>query len=191
MKQFYKYLAIGLVIAVATALAICYGVWSSQSLQRFIWFIIVTIGCISIGNYLSKPDYTECNNPKGKTDGDKAAFRKMTKGEQIGVIIQVVIGCIILGTLVWTIGYGVSFLFGWNPDFGEMHLLYGIGAIAIICLVFYTVCAIWSFVLDVIHNCRFARDTLKSVLIWIIVVICSLAVAGTILYFLFPLALRF
>lgn len=191
MKKFYKYLAIGLGIAVATALAICYGAWSSHSPHRFIWFIIVAIGCGAVVNYMTKPDYMECNNPQGKTDYDKVKFRKMTKGEQVGVVIRVIVGCIILGALVWTIGYGVSCLFGWQPDFWEMHLLYGIGAIAIICLVFYTVCAIWSFVLDVIHNRWFARDTLKSILIWIIVVICCLAVAGAILYFLFPLALRY
>ena len=191
MKKFYKYLAIGLGIAVAAALAICFCVWSLHSLHRFIWFIIVAIGCISIGNYLSKPDYVECNNPKGKTDYEKIGYRKMTKGEQIGVIVRTIVGCVILGALVWAIGYGVACLFEWKPDFWEMYLLYGAGAIAAVCLVFFVICSAWRIISDVIHNCDEARESVKAVLIWIAVVVCSLAVAGAILYFLFPLALRY
>ena len=189
MKQFYKYLAIGLPIAVAAALAICYCVWSLHSLHRLIWFFIVAIGCGAIVNYMTKPDYMECKNPQGKTDYDKVKFRKMTKGEQVGVVIRVIVGCIILGALVWTIGYGVACLFEWKADFWEMHLLYGAGAVAAVCLVFYMICSAWRFISDLIHNRYFARDYVKSVLMWIAVVICCLAVAGSILYFLFPLAI--
>ena len=184
-----KYLAIGTAIAVAAALGICYAVWSFHSLHRLIWFFIVFVICTLIAQYLSGPDWKMCDNPKGKTDHEKVRLRKLTKGEQVSLVIKTVIGCIILGALVWAIGYGVACLFGWQPDLWEMHLLYGAGALAVVCLVFYAICSAWSFIGDVIHNRYFARDKVKSVLMWTVVIICSLAVAGVILYYLFPWAL--
>lgn len=188
MKEL-KYLAIGLAIAVGVALAVCYFVWSLHSLHRLIWFFIVAFICCFIYRYLSEPDWKMCDNPQGKTDYDKSKSCKMTKGEQVGVVVLTTIGCIILGALVWTIGYGVACLFGWQPDLWEMYLLYGAIAIIAVCLVFYITYKMWIFIGDVFYNRYFARDTVKSVLTWTAVIICSLAVAGVILYFLFPLAL--
>lgn len=186
MKKFTKYLAIGIAIAIVAALGICYFVWSLHSMHRLIWFFIVFAICAFTCRYLYDKDYVECDNPKGKTDYDKVQIREMTKWEQIGVVLKSGIGCAILGTLVWTIGYGISCLFDWHPDFWEMHLLYGAITVGAICLTIYVGCAIWVFFLNI--KSPHVRKAMKSVLMWIAVILCSLAVVGAIFYFLFPLA---
>ena len=192
MKQLVKYLAIGLAIAVGVALAFCYFVWSLHSAHRLVWFVIVAIICCATGDYLSKSDYTTCNNHKGKTDYDKVKVIKMTKWEQAGVVFRTVVGSVIIGALVWTIGYGVACLrdldlYGLNQDFWEMYLLYGAGSIAIVALAGLIIFKVWEFCSDLIHNRYFAREKAISVLCKLFAILCSVAVGAAIVYYLFPL----
>ena len=188
MNKFVKYLTRGIGISALAASGICYFVWSMHSPHRLIWFAIVLILGVFIWRYLSEADYTECEDKQAKTLYAQTKMRKMTKWEQIGVVARNLVGVIIIGALVWTIGYGISCLLGWQPDFWEMHLLYGAITVGAICLVIYVACAAWVFCSNA--KSAFVRRAIKSVLMWIAVILCSLAVAGAILYFLFPLAIQ-
>lgn len=195
MNKFVKYLASGIGIATLAALGICYFVWSMHSPHRLIWFAFVLILCVFIWRYLSEADYTveeveeEGEDKQAKTLYAQTKMRKMTKWEQVGVVARNLIGVVIIGALVWTIGYGISCLFEWQPDFWEMHLLYGAITVGAICLVIYVACAAWVFFSNA--KSAFVRRAIKSVLMWIAVILCSLAVAGAIFYFLFPLAIEY
>lgn len=183
MKHFGKYLAIGLSVAIAVAVGICYFVWSLHSLHRLIWFFIVfAVGAFAV-RYMYEPDYVEY---KGK--GGKTLSRAMTKWEKIGVVIKSGFGIAIIGALVWTIGYGVACWFEWHPAVWELYLLYGVGAIAVVCLAIWLIWWLWILGDDFFHNQHHIREQVKNVLMWIVIVSCSLALAGVIIYLLLPLA---
>lgn len=186
MKKFTKHLAKWLLMAIVAAIGVCYFVWSMHSIHRLIWFFAVVAVAAFVYRYMSEPDWKECKDKSGKKESVL-----MTKWEQLGMVLVMGIGCTILGILAWSIGYGVASVFEWNPDFWEMYLLYGAGVILAIYIVFYTICSTWIFISDVIHNRYFARDTLKSILMWTAIVVCCLLVAGAILWFLFPVAIKF
>lgn len=185
MKKLLKNLAIGLVVAVVAALAICFAAWSFHSLHRFIWFVICTIVCLIIGSYLANPDYVSVEK-----DGKKCVER-MSKIGQVGAVAGVLVALGILGSLLWAIGYGVAALFEWNPELWEMYLLYGALAVGGVILAFIGVFRAYYYCDDFYHNRYGVRDYAKNLLMWIFITLCGVGVAGTILYFLFPLALRY
>ena len=178
-----KYLAIGTAIAVAAALGICYAVWSFHSLHRIIWFVISVVLCLEVWQYLANPDYT-CVEKDGKT-----YTKKISKTEQVCAVAGILIASGICGSLIWAIGYGVAVIFDLHPDFWEMHLLYGTLTIGSVILAFIAVFRAWYYCNDFYHNRYDTRNYTKKFVIWTVVIICSLAVAGVILYYLFPLAL--
>jgi len=186
MKRFAKHLAKWLLIAIVAAIGVCYFVWSMHSIHRLIWLFVVVAIAAFVYRYMSEPDWKECKDKSGKKESVL-----MTKWEQLGMVCTMGIGCTILGALVWAVGYGVASVFEWNPDFWEMYLLYGAGSIAAVILVCYTIFKVWTFCGDLIHDRYFARDTAKSVLMWIAIVVLCLAVVGAILWFLFPIAIKF
>ncbi len=185
MKHFCKYLAIGIAIAIIAAVAICCAAWSFHSLHRFIWFVICAIVCLIIGQYLVNPDYVSVEK-----DGKKCVER-MSKAGQVGTVIAILVALGICGSLVWAIGYGVASLFGWQPEFWEMYLLYGALTVAAVILAFVAIMRIYDYCDDFRHNRYDVRDYAKNLLMWIFITLCGLGVAGAILYFLFPLALRY
>ena len=183
MKRFGKYLAIGLAIAVAAALGICYAVWSLHSMHRIIWLVITFIICCFVGRYMTEPDWKEY-----KGAGGKKMRRQLTKLEQAAVVLRSSVGVVILGSLVWTIGYGVACWFGWNPDIWEMYLLYGAFTIGGICLALWAIFSVWVY-LDDGRSRKSLSKIFGKVLMWIVIIGVCLAVAATILYYLVPLAM--
>ena len=187
MKHFKKHLAIGLSVATVVAVGICYFMWSLHSIHRLVYFFLVVIGVLSAYRYMSAPDWVVYGeNEQGKTDYDKMKMRKMTMSEKFGVMLRTIVGIGIIGALVWTIGYGVACLCGWKPELWELYLLYGIGVIAAIGLVFCICFSICVFCNVFFRNRRHIREKAKSFLLWVVIVVCSLALAGTILYYLIP-----
>ena len=183
MKQFLRKLAIGLAIAVGAALSVCFAVWSLHSLHRFIWFVIIALVCYCVGYYMFKPDWKVYKGADGKE-----IMQQLTKIEQAGVVARSSIGIVILGALIWTIGYGVACWFGWNPDIWEMYLLYGAFTIGGICLALWAIFSVWVY-LDDGRSRKSLSKIFGKVLMWIIIIGVCLAVAATILYYLFPLAM--
>lgn len=153
-------------------------------MHRIIWFFALFITGVFVYRYLSEPDYEEHKGKDGKT-----ILRKMTKWEQVGVVIKSGFGVAIIGALVWSIGYGVACWFEWKSDFWEMHLLYGVLTVAAVILLFIAIMRFWYFCNDFYHNRYGVRDYAKSLVMWIFIALCGLCVIGVILYYLFPLAL--
>lgn len=182
MKKFLKNLGIGLAVAVAAALAACFTVWSLHSLHRLVWFGICVIICLIVGQYLANPDYTYTQE-----DGQ---WHKVSKIRQICAVAGILIALGILGSLLWAIGYWIASLFGWHPDLWETYLLYGGLAVAAVIIAFIAVFRFWFFCDDLYHNRYGVRDYAKNLVMWIFITLCGAAVAGTILYYVFPLALR-
>jgi len=180
-----KNLAIGIATAIIAAVAICFAAWSFHSLHRFIWFVICGVACLTIGQYLANPDYVYVER-----DGTKYR-QKIPKIKQVGAVAGIIVALGILGSLVWAIGYGVASLFEWHPKFWEMYLLYGALTVAAVILAFIAIMRIYYYCDDFRHNRYDVRDYAKNLLMWIFITLCGLGVAGTILYFLFPLALRY
>lgn len=185
MRKLLKNLAIGIAIAIVAAVAICFAAWSFHSLHRFIWFVICGVACLTIGQYLANPDYVYVER-----DGTKYR-QKIPKIKQVGAVAGIIVALGILGSLVWAIGYGVASLFEWHPKFWEMYLLYGALTVAAVILAFIAIMRIYYYCDDFRHNRYDVRDYTKNLLMWIFITLCGLGVAGTILYFLFPLALRY
>lgn len=190
MKNFLKYLAVGSIIGIVTALVICYSVWSIHSVHRLMWFFIVFLSALFVSRYMSEPDWIECENKQGRTGHDKVEMRQMTLGEKFGVMLRTIVGIGILSALVWTIGYGVACLFGWQPDFWEMYLLYGVLTGVVIWLIFVVGSSVWFYFYDLIHNRADIRKKTKLILLKIIAAIFGLVIAGVILYFLFPVVIK-
>ena len=184
MKKLLKNLAIGIAIAIVAAVAICGAVWSFHSMHRFIWFVICGIACLFIGQYLANPDYVyvERNGTKYR--------QKIPKIKQVGAVAGIIVALGILGSLVWAIGYGVAALFEWNPEIWEMYLLYGALTVAAVIIGFIGVFRAYYYCDDLYHNRYGVRDYAKNLLMWIFVTLCGVGVAGAILYYLFPWALR-
>ena len=185
MRNLLKNLAIGIAIAIVAAVAICFAAWSFHSQHRFIWFVICGIACLIIGQYLANPDYVYIEK-----DG-KRYTEKMSKDKQIGAVAGVLVALGILGSLLWAIGYGVAALFEWNPELWEMYLLYGALAVGGVILAFIAIFRIYYYCKDFYYNRYGVRDYAKKLLTWIFITLCGVGVAGVILYFLFPLALRY
>ncbi|MBQ7633465.1 MAG: hypothetical protein IJS88_05070 [Alphaproteobacteria bacterium] len=185
MKHFCKYLAICIAIAIIAAVAICCAAWSFHSLHRFIWFVICAIVCLIIGQYLANPDYVSVDE-----DGKKCV-KRMSKAGQVGTVVGILVALGICGSLVWAIGYGVASLFEWQPKFWEMYLLYGALTVAAVILAFITIAKIYYYCDDFRHDRYGVREYTRNLLMWIFAALCGVGVAGTILYFLFPLALRY
>lgn len=187
MKKFLKHLAIGLVIAVLAAVALCYAVWSFHSLHRAIWlFIIFVCGCEAY-KYLSEPDYTvldDANTKDSASDYDK--LRERTLLEKIGVLATMGVGVTILGSLVWTVGYGVESWLELPAKFWEMDLLYGAGVIFIGYLIFLIIMHLW----EVITDWNYYKPKFINALKWTVIALCGLILASGILYYLFPLAMK-
>lgn len=181
MKHFGKYLVIGLAIAMAVTLGICYVVWSLHSMHRIIWLIIAFTVCCFVGRYMTEPDWKEY-----KGAGGKKMTRQLTKWEQAGIVARSSVGVVILGALVWTIGYGMACWLGWNPDFWEMYLLYGALTVGGICLVLWIIFSVWCYLDDGRKN--IGKIFYKG-LMWVVIIGACLAVAAAILYYLFPLAM--
>ncbi len=184
MKQLLKNLAIGLAIAVVAAVAICFAAWSFHSMHRFIWFVVCSVAFLFIGQYLINPDYVLIEK-----DGKKYKER-ISKTKQIGAVAGILVALGIVCSLAWAIGYGVAALFDWHPDFWEMYLLYGALTVAAVILAFVAGFRFWYYCDDFYYNRYGVRDSAKEVAMWIFIALCGLAVAGTILYYLFPWALR-
>ncbi len=184
MKKLLKNLAIGIAIAIVAAVAICGAVWSFHSMHRFIWFVICGIACLFIGQYLANPDYVyvERNGTKYR--------QKIPKIKQVGAVAGIIVALGILGSLVWASGYGVAALFEWHPEFWEMYLLYGALTVAAVIISFIAVFRAYYYCDDFYHNRYGVRDYAKNLLMWIFITLCGVGVAGAILYYLFPWALR-
>ena len=186
MKKFLKNLAIGLAIAVLAAVAICYAVWSFHSMHRIIWLVIIFIyGCYAY-QYLSEPDFTTREDADEMPGSDHDKFREKTLSEKVGTLAQTSVGLLILGALVWAIGYGVESWLGLPAKFWEMDLLYGAGTIFAVYLLVLIGCHIWIVVTDWKHY----RPKFINALKWLVITLCGLALAAVILYYLFPWALR-
>ena len=185
MKKFLRNFGISMAIAVVAAFAICFAAWSFHSLHRFIWFVICAIVCLTIGQYLANPDYVSV-----KKDG-KECLERMSKARQVGTVAVILVALGICGSLMWAIGYGVASLFGWQPEFWEMYLLYGALTVAAVILAFIAIARIYYYCDDFRHNRYGVREYTRNLLMWIFAALCGVCVAGTILYFLFPLALRY
>lgn len=185
MKQFWKKMAIGLAIAIGAALAVCFAVWSFHSLHRFIWFIISAVVCSLVWQYLANPDYIYVEDVEGQMSP-----KKMSKSRQVGAVAGALVALGIIGTLVWAIGYGAAVVFDLHPEFWEMHLLYGALTVGAVILVLMAIYLTWTYCDDFYHNRYGVRDSAKKFVMWVAIILCGLAAAGAILYFLFPWALR-
>ncbi len=189
MKPFLKNLAIGLAAAILAAVVICFIVWSMHSAHRMIWLVIVFIyGCYA-HKYLSEPDYAMLEDPEDmeKKGSDYDKLRELTLSEKIGNLVQMSIGLLILGALVWAIGYGIESWLGLPAKFWEMDLLYGVVTILVGYCLLWLVMNIWVIVTD----WKYYKPEFISALKWIAIALCGLALAAVILYYLFPLAMKY
>lgn len=188
MKKFLKNLAIGLAIAVLAAVAICYAVWSFHSVHRVIWLVLTFIyGCYAY-QYLSEPDYAVLDDAETKkpSASDYEKLREKTLPEKVGTLAQTSVGLLILGALIWAIGYGVESWLGLPAKFWEMDLLYGAGTIFAVYLIFL----ISGHIYVVVTDWKYYKPKFINALKWLVIALCGLALAAVILYYLFPWALR-
>ena len=185
MKQFIIYLAKGIAIAIFVALVLSYVLWSLQSGERIFWCITVAILSVISVKSLSEFDWKLCKDSNGKI-----VRRPMTKFEKVGAVFQQLIGFGILGTLVWLIGLGAGSLFNLEPAFGELYFVYGLLSIMAVSLVLVIIGAGCEYFHDLATNATIRRRTLQKFgkfLMWMVIIICSLATFSAILYYLIPL----
>lgn len=184
MKKFIILLIKGIAVAITLALGICYFLWSTHTAQRMFWCVVVYALAIPSCCYLMNTKWVKNNDDKG------AAWLKMTKLEQIGKLLKAFYFPIaVFSVILWLIGYAVNSLFGIEVSFWEMYLVYGltytVATIVVIAMLIFLSLAIYGSLTSTKIRTT-ALPKLKSALLWFIVIICSLASAIAILYFLIP-----
>jgi len=187
MKDFYKKLVSGAAIGAFVALTICYLMWSLQSLRSTLWFFVVMFVIGAVFRYLSQPDYLI------REDGDgNRRLEKLSLWQKILTVFGMAIGIAILGSLIWLIGYGVELLLGWSTDYWELYLLFGICICLLLFLLVLVIMAI-RYAFKELCECDwtdvgyYAWLGLRWLTKWLVIVACSVGVAGAILYYVLPL----
>jgi len=184
MKKFIIRLMKGIAFAIVSALGGCYTIWSMHSYQRMFWFFVILLASAVACHYLKDDEW----EPIKGTD----KFRKLTKLEQIKNLLKIYVPFALLGIFSWLVGFIGCHLYDVQVSFTEMYALYGLGYIFFVIVVFlmlicvsvpiYNVCRVLA---SAKIRAAFLRE-LKSFLLWLVVIACSLIVAAAVLYLGIP-----
>lgn len=184
MKKFIILLVKGIAIAIASSLGGCYTIWSMHSCQRMFWFFVVFL-TIAFACYYLKDDEWE---PIKGTD----KFRRLTKLEQIKNLLKIYVPFAILGVIAFIAGAVGCNICNVQVSFTEMYALYGLGYIFFAIVVILMLICVSVLIYNVCRALASAKiraaflRKLKSFLLWLVVIACSLIVAAAVLYLGIP-----
>lgn len=185
MKKFIIRLMNGIAIAIASALGGCYTIWSMHTPRRMFWFFVIFL-VFAFACYYLKDDEWEL------IKGTDNKFRRLTKLEQIKNLLKIYVPFAILGVIAFIAGAVGCNIWNVQVPFTEMYALYGLGYIFFAIVVVLMLICVSVPIYNVCRALASAKiraaflRKLKSFLLWLVVIACSLVVAGGILYIGIP-----
>ena len=180
MKQFIIRLAKGIAIAVLCALTVSY-FWCNATFHGIFWGCVALIAIAASYFYLKEGDEVYYKEKDGILKK-----RKMTKLEQLRVLVEGAFKIGFVITTLWLIGYLACSMCHISPKYWETFILYGLvySSASVLFVVGLFICA--SSIADFLTRTEKRRIALKLIgecLAWLVVIICSFAVFVAILYY--------
>lgn len=185
MKKFIILLVKGIAFAIVSSLGGCYTIWSMHTPRRIFWFFVVFLASAFACHYLKDDEWEFIKGTDNKV-------RRLTKLEQIKNLLKVYVPFALLGIFSWLVGFIGCHLYDVQVPFTEMYALYGLGYIFFAIVVIFMLICVSVPLYNVCRALASAKiraaflRKLKSFLLWLVVIACSLVVAGGILYIGIP-----